>query len=74
MVTFTISLQDLLVGAGVVLPIACGAMYWALRMAITAAVVQLELKITQGYMQKETCRVIREECERHRHERVRGEA
>ena len=73
--SFTVTLQDLLVCAGIAVPIACGALYWALRMAIDAAVTQLELRITQGYMQKTTCRDIREECERHRHEvAARGEA
>jgi hypothetical protein len=50
-------------------------MYWALRMAVKAEVTQLELKITKGYMQKETSAVIRAECEKHRHElaaRTRG--
>jgi len=64
--TFTVTLQDLLIGAGIVVPLASGMMYWALRMAINAAVTQLELRIMTSYMKQSTCEKIREECERHR--------
>ena len=64
----TVTLGDMLVTAGIVVPAGSGALYWAVRMAIRAAVKDLEIEVAKGYMAKETCQRIREECERHRHE------
>ena len=64
----TLTLTDMLVTAGIVVPLACSGIYMVVRMAIRSEVTQLELRITQAYMAKDTCRQIREECERHRAE------
>ena len=64
----TVSLGDILTAAGIIVPGGCGALYWAVRMAIRAAVKDLEIEVAKGYMSKDTCTRIRDECERHRHD------
>ena len=62
----TLTLTDMLVAAGVVVPLGCTGIYLAVRAAIRSEVMALELRITQAYMTQDTCRQVREECERHR--------
>jgi len=65
----TLTLTDMLIAAGVVIPLACTGMYLSIRMAINGAVKDLKMEVMDKYMQKDTCRQIREECERHRESR-----
>lgn len=64
----TLTLGDILLAASIVVPIGCGAVYGAVRMAIRDAVTQLELRVSQSYQSKATCLTIRAECDRHRQE------
>lgn len=58
-----------------VLPLLGGTVYWAVRMAIRAEVSSLELRIGEKYVDKETCKAIREDCDRYRRAKEqRGEA
>jgi hypothetical protein len=66
--SFTLTLTDLLIAAGIVVPIGVAGLYWCVRMAIQAEVGRLERRVLEDYRTKATCREIREECERHRHE------
>lgn len=42
-----------------------GGIYCAVRMAIRAEVQALEIRIGKEYVEKETCRAIRADCERY---------
>ena len=71
-VQITLTLTDLIAGAAIILPLGCAAVYWAIRIAVRYEVTALELRIAQQYVPVLTCRQIREECERHRHEAARA--
>lgn len=52
-----------------------GGVYVAVRLAIRAEVQALELRIAREFVTKETCRAIREDCERyHRAKETQGKA
>ena len=64
--TLALTLSDMLMAAGVIIPLSCTGLYLAVRAAIKSEVKDLELRITQAYQSKATCREIRAECEQHR--------
>lgn len=64
----TITLTDILVAAGIIVPLGCSGLYLSTKLAIRSAVRDLELEVARGYMSKATCKEIRDACERHRHE------
>lgn len=64
----TMTLSDILIAAGIVVPAGSGALYWSMRMAIRDAVKDLELRVATGYMSKTSCETIRAACDKHRHE------
>lgn len=66
--TITVTLPDILIAAGIIIPSGSGALYWSVRMAIHSAAQQLELRMSEGYVGKATCQRIRDECAAHRHE------
>lgn len=66
--TITVTLPDILIAAGIVIPSGSGVLYWSVRMAIKSAAQQLELRMSEGYVGKGSCQRIREECAQHRHE------
>lgn len=71
-VTITLDLGQLIlsVGGGVLalLGLLLPAIYWAVKQAIRGEVKDLELRVAERYMLKESCRQVRDECDRHRHE------
>lgn len=65
--TLTLTFAHLIGAAAIIVPLASTALYWAVKTAIRAEIISLELRVSQGYMTIPACRQIRAECERHRH-------
>lgn len=66
----TLTLTDMLVAAGIIVPLACTGLYLtirgAIKSAVSSAVKDLKLEVTERFVTQDTCRQIRAECERHR--------
>ena len=58
----TVTLGNLIAVLAVFVPVMSGAIYFAVRMAIRKEVLSLELRVSDKYVQKETCKAIRTDC------------